>query len=93
MDRTCQGFDKEFTGPSVSGLFQFDSDSIRRLIGRILLDVYARRADPHVVGLPVRLIVQIEDHAVEDMLVVLTRLMGTVVDPATPGRIRCPIRL
>ena len=50
------------------------------MIRRVFFHVRRGPADPDVVGLGVRLIVQVNDHTVQHVLVVLTFFVRAVVD-------------
>ncbi len=57
-------------------LFQFDGDSVGRLVGGILFGVRRRAGHSHIVRLRVGLIVQVHDDAIEDVLVRLPFSFG-----------------
>src|SRR2546428_9358909 len=61
-------------------LLQLDGDSVGGLIGGILLRVYRGAGHANVVRLRGSLVVQVKDHAVEDVLVRLPLLARLVVD-------------
>src|SRR5262245_14268547 len=61
-------------------LFQLDCDSVRWMVGGILLRVCRGTGYADIVGLSASLVVKVDDHPVQDVLVPLALLMRVVVD-------------
>jgi len=66
--------------PNAPSLLQLDGDSVGRLSGRVLFRVLRCAGHANVVRLRARLVIQIEDYPVQDVLVRLALLMSVVVD-------------
>ena len=64
-----------------TALFQLDSDSVGRLSGGVLLHMLRGTGETNIVRLGAWLIIQIDDDAIQDVLVHLALLVRAVVNP------------